>query len=235
MEEGGPQTTPLEEKSRTKFVLSWIAGGILVVATSGMLTYLILFSLYGAQDSLTSDKAGSNSTQTSGSLPSANRKVVATSHRDFGAVCGGFTISNAAQFEKRSTAKIVTFSQSPRTTDSWAYEDVGNGKTYTKTNGDLTKLNTVACLHEIRDTKVFAKTCQYQQDDALVSVRYYSIRYKLSYYEPRTGFRIADGGIIEAPAGECPSFVAYDPQTLTAYAVPDNDTLDVAHMNFITQ
>ena len=230
------ETLPTMGKTKRKFIVSWIGGGVLVVATSAVVTYLTLLSLHGAQYSpFTSEVAAKSFTETNGPLPNASRAIVASSHGDFGAVCGGFTVSNAAQFSKRSTSFIATFSQSPRTTDSWAYEDVGNGKTYTKTNGDLTKINVVACLHEIRDTKLFATTCDYQEDNRKVTVKYYSIRYKLSYYEARTGKRIADGGVIEATAGECPSFVAYDPQTLTAFATPDNDTLDVAHMSFLSQ
>jgi hypothetical protein len=218
------------KKRRFGYLIGYSAALLL----PGIITYLALSVLYQGQEELPIDQQRS-STASKQSDAITNRVITANSHRDFGAVCGGFTVRNSSTYSGKSTALIVTFSQSPRTKDSWSYEDVGYGKTYTKTEGDFTKINTVACLHEILDTKVFSKTCNYDQGGEMVPVRYYSIRYKLSYYEPKTGERIADGGHIEAPAGDCPSFVAYDEQSLTAYAAPDNEAIDIAHSKFITQ
>lgn len=217
--------------TRKKRIVGYIVGSVAIVILSALTTYIALSSLYGSQEELPADQQRSKTTRYQ-EAPT-NRTITAMSHRDFGAVCGGFTVQNAAPYTKKSTALIVTFSQSPRTKDSWSYEDVGYGKTYTRTNGDFTRINTVACLHEILDTKVFSKVCDYEQDGEHVSVRYYSIRYKLSYYEAKTGKRIADAGTVEAPAGACPSFIDYDQQSLTAYATPENDAIDIAHSNFI--
>jgi len=216
--------------AKKKRVVLYLLGGLAALTLPGAIVYLLLSVAYRAQDAATATTSVQKQ-----STATTTRIITAMSHRDFGAVCGGFTIKNAATFTKKSSALIVTFSQSPRTKDSWSYEDVGYGKTYTKTEGDYTEINTVACLHEILDTKVFSKMCDYDQDGEKVSVRYYSIRYKLSYYEANTGERIADGGHVDARAGECPSFLAYDDQTLTAYAAPDNEAIDIAHSKFITQ
>lgn len=213
------------KKKRVGYLLS----GLLALTMPGAMTYLVLGVLHNTQESL--PKVQTDAPQNI----SQPREITASSHRDFGAVCGGFSFKNAAAYTNKSSALIVTFSQSPRTTDSWSYEDVGYGKTYTKTGGDFRKINTVACLHEILDSKVFSKTCNYERNGDNVAVSYYSIRYKLSYYEARTGARIADGGIIEALAGDCPSFVAYDEQSSTAYAAPANEAMDIAHSKFIAQ
>lgn len=209
-------------------------GALAALILPGMVVYMILSLLHRAQDGLVVSHPRSTASTLTYTEATTNRTITANSHRDFGAVCGGFTIKNAAAFTDKHSAIIVTFSQSPRTKDSWSYEDIGYGKTYTTTDGDFTKINTVACLHEIRDTKVFARACSYSQDGVTVPVKYYSIRYKLAYYEAKTGKRITDGGIVEAPAGECPGFVAYDDQSLTAYATPENEVIDVAHTNFVS-
>jgi len=216
--------------TKKKRVAFYVLTGLSALILPGFMTYIALAAFHGAQESL--PNAQNMNEQSDVPQP---RAITAASHRDFGAVCGGFTVKNAAAYTKKPSALVVTFSQSPRTTDSWSYEDVGYGKTYTKTGGDFTKINTVACLHEILDTKVFSKSCDYQQDGEKVSVRYYSIRYKLSYYEAKTGERIADGGHIEAPAGDCPSFLAYDEQSLAAYAVPENEAIDIAHSEFVSR
>ena len=213
-----------------------VVGGALWVLLVAFIVVFVLSSVYGTRAARLAGEANQSSlVETKTSISTSDRAIIASSANDFKAVCSGFTITNAAKYVKKNTAKIVTFSQSPRTTDSWVYQDVGSGKSYSKTNGDHTKLNTVACLHEIRDTKVLARSCGYQEDDRSVSVKYYSVRYKLSYYEAKTGKRIFDGGIIEAPASECPSFIAYDPLTLTAFATPDIDTLAIAHAGFIAR
>lgn len=218
------------KKKRIGYLLGYTAAILL----PGIIVYLALSLLHQRQEELPLDQQRTG-TSVRESEVITNRVITANSHRDFGAVCGGFTVRNSDTYSGKSSALIVTFSQSPRTKDSWSYEDVGYGKTYTKTEGDFTKINTVACLHEILDTKVFSKMCDYNQAGEKVSVRYYSIRYKLSYYEAKTGERIADGGHIEAPAGECPGFVAYDEQSLTAYAAPANEAIDIAHSKFISQ
>lgn len=214
--------------------VGYVLGYSIALLLPGIITYLLLSMFYQRQEELPIEqqRAGDSSKH---SDVVTSRAITANSHRDFGAVCGGFTVRNSSAYSGKPSALIVTFSQSPRTKDSWSYEDVGYGKTYTKTEGNFTKINTVACLHEILDTKVFSKTCDYKQDGETVAVRYYSIRYKLSYYEAKTGERIADGGHVEAPAGDCPSFVAYDEQTLTAYAAPKNEVIDIAHSKFVMQ
>lgn len=214
-------------------VVGYILGGLFVLIVSAVVTYFSLGIFYGKQDGVSIKEQEAAKLAASQRDRPQNRVVTATSHRDFGAVCGGFTVKNAAAYTKKSETIIVTFSQSPRVDGSWSYEDVGYGKTYTLTDGDFTKISTVACLHEIRNTKVFSKLCSYDEDGQQVSVQYFSIHYKLSYYEAKTGKRIADAGVVEAPAGDCPSFVAYDQQSMTAYATPDSDVMDVSHSNFV--
>lgn len=223
-----------EGGAKKRRIVGYVLGGLLILIVSAIVTYLILGMFYGKQGGVSIKEQDAAKRAASQQEQSQNRVITATSHRDFGAVCGGFTVRNAAPYTKKSEAIIVTFSQSPRINGSWSYEDVGYGKTYTLTDGDFTKISTVACLHEIRNTKVFSKLCSYNEDGQEVSVQYFSIRYKLSYYEAKTGERIADVGTVEAPAGDCPSFVAYDQQSMTAYATPESDVIDVAHSNFVT-
>ena len=210
-------------------------GAVAALIVPGVVVYGILSLIYRVQDEIPASQRRTAPTSTSYSGASTNRIITANSYRDFGAVCGGFTVKNAAPFTDRASAVIATFSESPRTDTSWSFEDVGYGKNYTNTDGDFTKINTVACLHEIRDTKVLARACTYDRNGAQVTIKYYSVRYKLSYYEAKTGTRIADAGNVEAPAGECPSFIVYDEQTLTAYATPQIDVIDIAHKKFTGQ
>lgn len=219
-----------QRKTRRGFYI----GAAIALIVPGVLVYAFLSVVYSTQDELPASDRRSTPSSSTYSGSSTNRIVTAESYRDFGAVCGGFTVKNAAAFTNKASAIIATFSQSPRTGGSWSYEDVGYGKSYTATDGDFTKINTVACLHEIRDTKVLAKTCSYDRNGSQIQVKYYSINYKLSYYQAKTGQRIADGGTLEAKADDCPSFVVYDEATLSAYALPPNDRIDVAHTAFVS-
>lgn len=210
-------------------------GAVAALIVPGLVVYGILSLVYRSQDEIPASERRATPSSTSYSGASTNRIITANSYRDFGAVCGGFTVKNAAPFTNKASAIIATFSESPRTNSSWSYEDVGYGKNYTDTDGDFTKINTVACLHEIRDTKVLARVCTYDRDGAQVAIKYYSVRYKLSYYDAANGTRIADAGNVEALAGDCPSFIVYDEETLTAYATPQIDVIDIAHKKFVTQ
>lgn len=223
------------QKSKKGLVVWLVVGGALWVMLVAFIVVFVLSSAYGTKAARLAGEANRHSVKTTVSKFFSDRAIVASSTNDFKAVCSGSTISNAAKYVKKGAAKIATFSQSPKATDSWVHQDVGSDKSYTKTNGNPTKIDTVACLHEIRDSKMLARSCGYQEDDRSVSVKYYSVRYKLSYYEAKTGKRISDGGIIEAPASECPGFMAYDPATLTAFAAPDMHTLDIAHMSFVAR
>ena len=211
-----------------------VVGGALWVLLVAFIVVFVLSSVYGTKAARLAGEANHHSVVTTVSKFFSDRAITATSTNDFKAVCSGFTITNAAKYVKKSTAKIATFSQSPQKTDAWVYQDVGSDKSYSKTNGNLTKIDTVACLHEIRDSKMLAKSCGYQEDDRSVSVKYYSVRYKLSYYEAKTGKRISDGGIIETPIDTCPDFASYDPQTLLLYALPDTKAIEAALASFAT-
>lgn len=162
----------------------------------------------------------------------SERNIKADSYKTFAKVCAGYTITNTAVFRTRSSAIIATFTQSPRVSTTWVDQDVGYKKKYAA-GVDYQKIDTVACLMEIRDTRVFSKVCDYDRDGDRLGIKYYSVKYKLSYFEASTGFRIADVGNIESPADTCPEFPAYDQQTLSVAAQPDVKAIELAHDTFV--
>lgn len=224
---------PDETENKKNKITLWIVGGFAIMTFSAIGTVLFLSYVHRTQVDNTAQSAQEKSEQDPQHLVNY-RTLSAKSYKDFSAVCSGFKIENAPKFTERSKAVIATFTQSPRAGDTWLYEPVGYGKPFVQDN-DYLKIDTVACLSELRDGRTLQKTCSYSEDGKQVSVKYYSVRYKLAYFEAQTGKRIADGGVIETPTDTCPAFAAYDQQTLSIYASPDAKALETSHADFTTR
>ena len=221
-----------QHKKNHKKLLLKLVLGLVVVLVSAVLTMSVLASLYRAQSPAPYDGDPSIRKPKSVSTYISERNIKADSYKTFAKVCAGYTITNTATFRTRSSAVIATFTQSSRVPNTWVNQDAGYGKKYAA-GADYLKIDTVACLMEIRDTRVFSKVCDYNEDGSNVAIKYYSVKYKLSYFEASNGFHIADMGNIEAPAGTCPTYPAYDQQTLSVAASPDVAAIELAHDRFI--
>lgn len=217
-----------QPKSNTGLIIGLVVGGVVLLAIVGM---GILFAVLGSKAS----DSESPSPSSSNSPSKANSAEVASSTFDYDAVCNGGSISNAAALGDKASAKIMTFSQSPRVQGSWSYESVGYGKPYYVNSTDIELVSVVACLEEVKSARAVGQTCDYKDDGKTVSIKYYSSQYKLSFYAAKTGKKASEGGTINAPANKCPSFISYDPSTLSAYASPDEDALDAKYTDFIAQ
>ncbi len=221
-----------QDKNNRKKILLKTSFGLIIVLISALLTMSMLAALYRSQSLAPFDGDPSVRKPKSVSTYISERNIKADSYKTFAKVCAGYTITNTATFRTRSSAVIATFTQSPRVATTWVNQDVGYGKKYAA-GVDYLKIDTVACLMEIRDTRVFSKLCNYDEDGRNVAIKYYSVKYKLSYFEASNGFRIADVGNIESPADTCPTFPAYDQQTLSVAATPDVVAIERAHDTFI--
>lgn len=217
-----------QPKSNTGLIIGLVVGGVVLLAIVGM---VILFAVLGSK----ANNSESPSPSSSSSPSKANSAEVASSTFDYDAVCNGGSISNATSLADKASAKIMTFSQSPRVEGSWSYESVGYGKPYYVNSTDIELVNVVACLEEVKSARAVGQTCDYKDDGKTVSIKYYSSQYDLNFYAAKTGKKVSEGGTINAPANKCPSFISYDPTTLSAYASPDEDALDAKYTDFIAQ
>lgn len=153
---------------------------------------------------------------------------------DFEAVCQGSSISNSAAYTSNKTAIIYTFHSSAITTDSWSSDLIGYGKSYYLK--DLDKFDTisvVACAKYVDDSANGGIDCKYTSGGETVTVKYQATKYKLTYYEAKTGKKISDGGEIAGTATKCPSSILYDKDKKVAYADPDEDALEAAQDKFV--
>lgn len=229
-----PQSAPAlpeapQAKSNTGLIIGLVVGGVVLLAVVGV---IILFAVLGNKAKNNSESPSPSSNSTSSKPNSAE---VASSTFDYEAVCNGGSITNAATLSDKASAKIMTFSQSPRLNGGWRYESVGYGKPYYASSTDVELISVVACLEEVKSARAVGQTCDYKDDGKTVTIKYYSSQYELSFYEAKTGKKISEGGTINAPANTCPSFISYNATTLTAYASLDEDALDAKYTDFIAQ
>lgn len=160
--------------------------------------------------------------------------VTAEYSSELDAVCNNTPVSNATAYTTNQAAVIYTFHNKPGDATSWTSDLVGYGKSYYPDIDDFKKTSVIACLSADESTVGAGLSCDYTDSkDQKVTVSYKPLKYELSFYEATTAKKIGDSQTIDAPAASCPSIIAYDASTKTAYATPDDGALEAAYDAFV--
>lgn len=161
--------------------------------------------------------------------PGNNNAITADSSSDFGDVCSGGAILNAAEYTTPASAKAYVFGNSPTRPTSWSYKSVDSRASYYAKSADYAQVSVVGCLSYVEGSEAAGQKCEIKASDGKkLTVDYLSSRYTLTFHNARTGEKIGDGGTINAPANRCPSFLTYNRETLKSYASPDTASVDAA-------
>lgn len=143
---------------------------------------------------------------------------------EYSTVCDRGSVSNAAAYEKPYT--IVAFHQRDPGDDSYSDVTFDYDSPYNATRYPVTSVNVVACLSLQEGTEVKAKTCEYDEAIGKDEIDLYSVKYAIELREASTGKSIENLGLIDGPAGACPTFVFQPGSKL--YADPDPKQLEGA-------
>jgi len=196
-----------------------IIGGLLSLSIVG--AYLI--SSNTKEDPKSSDASSSKKTAKD------NNNITATSESQYYVVCDGGTVKNTAA--AGTPYKITTFFTNP-SRSNWYPLSVGYKKTYSPDYDKPEEINTVACLEAKSDTETKAKTCEFESNGKTTSVDYYSLQYKLTYYDAKTGKKINANESVAAPANTCPYSTLLKDGATKLYADPDKTTVEELHQSF---
>ncbi|MFC7481410.1 hypothetical protein ACFQX7_17130 [Luedemannella flava] len=159
-----------------------------------------------------------------------NNAITAKYSSDFGDVCSGGAILNAADYNaSANNNKAYVFSNRPSRPTYWSMGYLDSTTPYYAKSADFTKVSVVGCLKYVDGSETLGQKCDIKASDGKkLTVDYMSARYVLTFYAAKTGQKIGDGGPVSAPANRCPSFMTYDKDTLKSYASPDDGTVDAA-------
>lgn len=188
------------------------------------------------QSSSSSNNSSSNSTSKDDSNSDASTKsgITAKYSVDFEEVCKGGSVANSAAYTSNKTAIIFEFHNSAITSDSWISDLIGYGKSYYLEDLDkFETINVVACSKYVDGSANGGIDCPYDSNGSTVTIKYKSTKYKVTYYEAKTGKKISDAGEVAGTATKCPSTVLYDKETKTAFAEPDEKALEAAFDSFV--
>ena len=236
--QGMPPVIPHQGKKSSKKALL-IAIILVLLAAGGAAAYFLV----GPGKSDSSNTAQTTEQPSEAEAPAEDtpaetvtpEAITATYLSEFDAVCEGKTISNAASFTTNQTAVITTFANNPRNVERWSSEIVGSGKSYYLDDVDqFAKVSVVGCAKADESTITDGQKCEYTSSSAgKVTVDYKALKYELTLYEAKTGKKIGESTMIDAPADTCPTVLLYDAETKTAYASPDEDALEAALDAFV--
>ncbi|MEU7824582.1 hypothetical protein [Catellatospora sp. NPDC049133] len=161
--------------------------------------------------------------------PGNNNAITADSSSDFGDVCSGGAILNAAEYTTPASAKAYVFANSPTRLTGWSYKSIDSRAPYYAKSADYAQVSVVGCLRYVEGSEAAGQKCDVKASDGKkLTVDYLSSRYTLTFHNARTGEKIGDGGTVNAPANRCPSFLTYNKETLKSYASPDTASVDAA-------
>lgn len=223
-----PNSLPPEpKKSKTGLIIGLVLGFVFLFIILPIV-FLVLFLVFRGDDKKTSTSSSSSSSprQEQQLDPTANAEV-ASSSSDFSVLCEGGSISNAADY--RAPYKVAAFSmKSDKPYPSWSSESLPYDSTFRAEYDKHETLNVVACLDEQKDTAVKSKSCEFTSSGQKVSIDYYSIKYKLTLIEAKTGRVIDESKTVNGPANTCPSFVSYNKEDPRLHADPDEGALELA-------
>ncbi|MEU8081784.1 hypothetical protein AB0B31_40770 [Catellatospora citrea] len=161
--------------------------------------------------------------------PGNNNAITADSSSDYGDVCQGGAILNAAEYTTPASAKAYVFANSPARPTNWTYKSLDSRASYYAKSADYAQVSVVGCLSYVEGSEAAGQKCPIKASDGTkLTVDYLSSRYNLTFHNARTGEKIGDGGTVNAPATRCPSFLTYNKETLKSYASPDNASVEAA-------
>ncbi|WP_155371754.1 flagellar basal body-associated FliL family protein [Catellatospora vulcania] len=161
--------------------------------------------------------------------PGNNNAITADSSSDFGDVCQGGSILNAAEYTTPASAKAYVFANTPTRKTSWSYKSLDSRASYYAKSSDYAQVSVVGCLAYVEGSEAAGQKCDIKTSDGTkLTLDYMSSRYTLTFHNARTGEKIGDGGTVNAPANRCPSFLTYNKETLKSYASPDTASIDAA-------
>ena len=232
----GTGYTPQPSKSNMGLIIGLVIGGILLLMVIGGIVLAVIFASAGSKSSTSSSSStgtdsSTSSNSSSDNSPSTKAAYTAKYSSDFSKVCDGTPIANAADFTTKQAAIIATYSKRPEST-IWSGEYVGYGKSYyLKDIKDFTKVSVVSCLKTTTGAESASIPCTGKDTDP--TINYHSVTYAMTFYEAKTGKKIADGGTVTGPADTCPSFTSYNTSTLNAFATPDDDQTEAALDSFV--
>ncbi|MBB5873426.1 hypothetical protein F4553_006860 [Allocatelliglobosispora scoriae] len=221
-------------KSRKGLIIGLVVGAVvLLLLVCGGAVALILNA---ADDDTTPTASSTRSVAPTGAAsPQNNNGVTANSSSDFGDVCQGGTILNAAEVGSLATAKAYVFSNTPARMTSWSSKILDSDASYYAKSADYSTVSVVGCLAYQEGSEGAGQKCDIKASDGTkLTVDYLSSRYTLTFYAAKTGEKIGDGGTINAPANKCPMLISYNRETLKSYASPDNAAIDAAVKKFVT-
>lgn len=200
----GRLTLPAYIKRRHILIAASVAGALILIG---------LGWLFVRNDK--SPNAQSTTGQAKKEQSTSFNQVVAQSVSDFGKVCNGGQIVNAAVYEGSSPHPIAIFRQGLRQ-DSYSLTGLPYAeRTWDANYNKPTTTQLVACLTRKQEGKP-TKKCEYQK----VSLDFIPVVYELTVYEARSRKKIG-AREISGPAFECPDFVTYDEEDRKLYGAPD--------------
>jgi hypothetical protein len=159
------------------------------------------------------------------------KPITATVPLNFRAVCVGGSIENAAEYAKPYRLAVFENNRalaqdhllSVRDHTKWELLGVSsvNENTPEERGSKYTELTTVLCLDRDDSTAVKATTCDFKFEGKTISIDYYSVKYKATLYEARTGDKITELEAINGTATTCPAGASFDQDDPKFYADPD--------------
>ncbi|MFT3898717.1 MAG: hypothetical protein QM728_00505 [Gordonia sp. (in: high G+C Gram-positive bacteria)] len=148
----------------------------------------------------------------------------ATGANDYGDVCSGAAISNAAAGEK--PYKVITFRKAESATkDRWSPVHVSSSTPGAVNYNDYSQANAVACLTLKKGSEKKEKTCPIEMQGKKLDLALYSAEYDVAVFEAKSGKKIQDLGTVTGTADRCPSIVYTDPKDPRDVAEPDRDSV----------
>ncbi|WP_155391677.1 hypothetical protein [Catellatospora paridis] len=213
--------------------------GLIIGIVAGVVVLLLLLCgvgvalLVNADDDpvtpTTPTRSSAPGTSAAAPPPGNNNAITADSSSDFGDVCQGGAILNAAEYTTPASAKAYVFGNSPTRLTSWSSKSLDSRASYYAKSADYAQVSVVGCLSYVEGSEAAGQKCPIKASDGTkLTVDYLSSRYSLTFHNARTGEKIGDGGTVNAPANRCPSFLTYSKETLKSYASPDSASIDAA-------
>ncbi len=159
--------------------------------------------------------------------PLFSKTITAEKLDDFKSVCYNDKIGNAAAYTSHDKAVIAVFYEQPYSKDNpWNNYSGSSSDTFYAKYGEHTKANVVACFDYKSSGNKQVATCS--GDIKLMSARYIP-----TFYEAKTGKKIAEGKEIVVDDSICPSVMVYDKLSKKTAKALDTDTMHEAIAEFV--
>ncbi len=157
--------------------------------------------------------------------PLLSKSITAEKVDDFRNVCYNNKIVNAADYTTANKAIVAGFYEKPHSNDNPWSNVVSNGDEYYAKFGEQTKVSVVACFEYQASGNKQVATCS--------DLKLMSARYTTTFYEAKTGEKIAEGEEIVNDDPTCPSVVVYDKFSKETAKAPDTTAMQEAIAKFV--